>query len=177
MSRQPRIISIIGPESTGKTTLAKQLAEHLSAALVHEFAREFLTELGRPYGQADLLTIAEGQWAAEQQALAYDNPTVVCDTDLTVIKVWSDAKYNATDPTIIDLMHRQPERLHLLMRPDIVWEPDPLRENPDDRDELFERYLLLLDDLNADYAIVDGLGEARFANALRILGEVAVSGR
>ncbi|MCF8258435.1 MAG: AAA family ATPase [Flavobacteriales bacterium] len=169
MAISPQIIAIVGPESTGKTTLAHQLADHFDAALVNEFSRSYLHALGTAYQQHDLVEIANGQFQLEREALATGRTTIVCDTDLIVIKVWSEVKYGHLDDRIPLLLKQQPARIHLLARPDIAWEADPLRENPYDRDMLFEKYERVLQEMGASYGVVSGLGEARFRNALTAL--------
>lgn len=169
MEGTTRIIALVGPESTGKTTLANRLADHLNAPLVEEFARDYLTERNGVYSQQDLVAIAEGQFRKEQEVLRSGSPIIVCDTDLTVIKIWSDAKYSSTDPQIHDLLHQQPQRLFLLARPDIPWVPDPLRENPYDREDLFTEYERLLKEVGAEYAVVEGDGERRWEKVLEAI--------
>lgn len=165
----PHIIAIIGPESTGKTTLAQQLATHFNGALVREYAREFLGNYGHSYREDDLAIIAQKQFDLEQQAIASGRSIVVCDTDLLVIKVWSEVRYNRTAPSIDSLIAQQPPRLHLLTLPDLPWEYDPLRENPDDRDGLFDHYQRILTKMDNPFLIVGGMGENRLNNALKAL--------
>lgn len=164
---KPLIISIIGPESTGKTTLARQLSKRYNAVLVKEFAREYLTSLERPYSQQDLDRIALGQNNFEHVAINSSSPVIVCDTDLNVIKIWSEVKYGNASPFILELLEKMPDRLYLLLRPDIRWDPDPLRENPDDREMLFERYVSRMEELGAAHFIVDGYGKDRWRNAVK----------
>jgi nicotinamide riboside kinase len=108
-------IIITGPESCGKTTLARQLAAHFHIPLVEEYARHFFEKKQTPqYNEADLLTIAEGQFAAEKQAetalltqfaskQASNLPNLIlCDTDLLTIKIWAEEKYGRCDEWIID---------------------------------------------------------------------------
>lgn len=160
------IIAVVGPESTGKTALAYELGKRLNAPVVPEYAREYLTVRGGNYTKEDLDRIAKGQFDAEQQQLKEEHPVVICDTDLSVIKIWSDAKYGNTSDGITAMIALQPQRFLLLMQPDLPWEPDPLRENPNDRDELFDRYVAFLDGIGASYAIVSGEGEKRLKNAM-----------
>ena len=61
---KPFIITIVGPESSGKTTLARQLAADLGCPWVPEYAREYLDGLGRTYEEDDLQIIARGQLEA-----------------------------------------------------------------------------------------------------------------
>jgi NadR type nicotinamide-nucleotide adenylyltransferase len=160
------IIAIVGPESSGKTALASELGKRLHAPVVPEYAREYLTVRGGSYAKEDLDHIAKGQFDAEQRLLQEEHPVVICDTDLSVIKIWSDTKYGNTSAGITALLAGQPERFLLLMQPDLPWEPDPLRENPNDRDELFDRYVEFLDETGASYAVVGGEGEKRLKNAM-----------
>lgn len=123
-------IVIIGPESTGKSTLSAQLAAHYQTVWVPEFARGYLETLGRPYEQEDLLRIAEGQLKLEDEQAAKAERLMICDTDLQVIKVWSEAKYGDCDPRILELIASRQYDMYLLTYIDIAWEDDPLREHP-----------------------------------------------
>ena len=91
---------------------------------------------------------------------------LVCDTDLLVIRVWWEEKIGALPEELIELQTLASSRAYLLTRPDLPWEPDPLRENPTDRPRLYGRYLSLLDRSPHSYAIVEGTGDDRFENAL-----------
>ncbi|MCF6401860.1 ATP-binding protein [Chitinophaga filiformis] len=124
-------VVVIGPESTGKSTLSDQLAAHYQTVWVPEYARQYLEELPRPYEQHDLLTIAAGQLALEDKLAAQANRLLICDTDLHVIKVWSEHKYGACDPRILEQIATRPYNLYLLTYIDIPWEEDPQREYPD----------------------------------------------
>lgn len=124
-------VVVIGPESTGKSTLSEQLAAHYQTVWAPEFARQYLEELPRPYEQQDLLTIAEGQLALEDRLAKQANRLLVCDTDLHVIKVWSEHKYGTCDPRILERIATRPYHLYLLTYIDIPWEEDPQREYPD----------------------------------------------
>jgi NadR type nicotinamide-nucleotide adenylyltransferase len=172
--RPQLIISIIGPESTGKTTLARQLSKRFDAPLVKEFARDFLTTLGRTYTQKDLDDIAIGQHTCEHQTLMSNAPVIVCDTDLQVIRMWSEVKYGSMSPQIAELVNNMPDRLYLLSRPDIRWDPDPLRESPNDREMLFDRYLHRMIELDARYIIVEGYGKDRWRNAVKGIEMIGV---
>ena len=128
MEKAVKHIVITGPESSGKTTLTKALAKELNMGYTEEYAREYLNNNSN-YSQKDLLLIAQGQLLEEKANL---NPTAIHDTDLITIKIWSEYKYNYCDPWIINQIEQQKSenRLYLLCKPDIIWEIDPLRENP-----------------------------------------------
>ena len=144
-------IVITGPESSGKTTLCNDIASHFKLSQSKEYARTYLKKKTMNIMQEDLLRIAKGQLNSEK-----DN--IVLDTDLITIKIWSEYKFGNCDTWILDKIEEQKNeiRLYLLCKPDIPWESDPLRENPNDRMELFEIYKMELDNLEHNYYIVEG---------------------
>jgi NadR type nicotinamide-nucleotide adenylyltransferase len=170
-------VVILGPESTGKSTLARKLAAHFHTRFVPEFARGYIDQLQRPYNEEDLLKIAEGQIKSEDEieeiAIEEGLSYLFYDTDLTVIKIWSEYKYNRLDPWILDQIHLRRYDYYLLTYPDLEWEPDPQRENQDDRYELFNLYLKDLKSRNLSFSIIDGVGEARFKKALEIISSIS----
>lgn len=149
-------IAIVGPESTGKSTLSKSLAEYYQTLWSEEYAREYLTELVRPYKQSDLLEIAAGQLELANKAKQKANGIVFHDTDLLVIKVWSEFKFGDCDPWIIEQYELNKADLYLLTDTDIPYEDDPLRENPSQRGELFEIYEQELIKSEANYQVIKG---------------------
>lgn len=161
----PKKIAIVGPESTGKSVLSEKLAKHYQTEWVQEYAREYLEGLGRPYMREDLAEIAKGQLAAEDALIGKANRLLVCDTNLVVIKIWSDVKYGECDQWIVDEMESRHYDLHLLMNIDLPWEYDPLREHPETRDFLFEKYEAELKRLASPYAIIGGDYRQRFERA------------
>lgn len=124
-------VVVIGPESTGKSTLSEKLAAHFNTVWTPEYAREYLEQLNRPYEEHDLLEIAAGQAALERQRAMNANKVLICDTDLYVIKVWSEHKYGRCDPRILNQIAQQQCDLYLLTYVDLPWEEDPQREYPD----------------------------------------------
>ena len=124
-------IAIIGPESTGKSTLSEAMAEALHTVWVPEYAREYLKMIDRPYIEDDLVQIARGQVASEDKAASGATHYLVCDTDLNVVKVWSEHKYGQCHPWILEEIASRKYDLYLLTDIDIPWEHDPMREHPD----------------------------------------------
>ena len=159
------LIVVTGPESSGKSALARWLARTRSAALVDEYAREYFES--RPPGRydgSDLLAIAQAQQAAEARAVRLARPgqCVIADTDHTVVEIWWSERLGASTAPLDALRQRAPRpRAYLLCRPDLPWEPDPLRENPTDRDRLFQRYLALLLQRGERFRVVWGTGAER----------------
>ena len=151
-------IIITGPESSGKTTLSKQISKYFKVPLVEEYARKYIQQLNRKYNESDLLKIAHKQYELEKEK----NTPIICDTDLITIKIWSEYRYKRCDNWILEKIKKQKQenRTYLLCFPDIIWKKDPQRENPNDREELFAIYKQLLDSLEHNYYIIQG--EDRF---------------
>ena len=144
-------IIVTGPESSGKTTLCKQLSTHFNIPFTKEFARHYINSLERGYTQNDLVSIAKGQLECE---FNYD----LLDTDLITIKIWSEYKYGSCDKWILTQIEKQKseKRFYLLCKPDIAWQADNQRENPNNRMELFKIYKQELESLGHTYFIVEG---------------------
>lgn len=169
-----RILVTTGPESSGKTTLARDLSRQLQAPLVLEASRDYLQELharqpGSSYRQQDLLEIARLQWQREQSALAGRPSLLVCDTDLLVIVVWSEVKYGHCEPALQELFAeslRAAPRHYLLCDHHIPWEPDPLREHPHAREQLHRHYREALARFALPVTQVSGNPQQRVQQAL-----------
>jgi NadR type nicotinamide-nucleotide adenylyltransferase len=164
-----RKIAITGPESTGKSILAEQLALHYQTAWVPEFAREYLELLGKPYQEKDILHIAQGQLSSEESKISMASGYLFCDTELLVTKIWSEVKYHRCDPWILDAMRSHRYDLYLLCDIDLPWQFDPLREHPDQRQYLYDLYFNELKTRNYPFALVHGTGADRLANAVEII--------
>jgi NadR type nicotinamide-nucleotide adenylyltransferase len=162
-------VVITGPESTGKSALSAELAKRLNTIYVPEIARNYLENLNRNYTEEDLLKIAIEQCAAEDSAAQYKPELLICDTDMLVMKIWSEVKYGRVHPFILDQYRRRTYQLTLLMNVDIPWEEDPLREHPLERQNLFEQYEKQLIDRQSTFEIISGTGSARTENALAAL--------
>lgn len=154
-------MAVTGPESTGKTELAKALAEHFGTIWVPDYSREYLNELKRPYTYIDILAIAKGQHEKEQEMLDNANRIIFCDTEFIVNKIWCDEKYGKCHSWILEMIDKHPHDLYLLCDSDLPWEDDPLRENPHDRDRLLKRYKQELESRKLPYALIRGQGTAR----------------
>lgn len=133
-------VVVVGPECTGKSDLSAFLAGHFRTTWVPEYARGYVGNLTRPYVQHDLLTIAHGQLRLEDEWIQDANEVLICDTNLYVIKVWSEFKFGSCDPEILRTITTRKYDLYLLTYVDIPWEADPLREHPGERERLFEIY-------------------------------------
>jgi NadR type nicotinamide-nucleotide adenylyltransferase len=169
MSKKIIRVAVTGPESTGKTWLAKKLAEHFNTVWVPEFAREYLKKNGNNYNYNDILNISKGQKKLELQLLHKANGYIFSDTDPLVTKIWSEIVFGKCDLWIINEIKENPYDLYLLCYPDLLWEEDPLRENPNDRDKLFEIYKNEMENNNLNFNIVKGFGENRLKNAVNFV--------
>ena len=162
-------IAITGPESTGKSELAKQLAEHYNTVWVPEYARDYLKNTGGKYKKEDILKIAQGQLKLENEMAAKANEYLFCDTDLFVTKVWSEYKFGTCDGWILEKILTHQYDLHLLMDIDLEWKEDPLRENPDERQKLFDIYLEELTRYKYPFFIINGKGRERTEAAIQVI--------
>ena len=159
--------AITGPESSGKTTLAKELALRNDGVWIPEFAREYLENLPYDYQLEDLDIIAKGQldlWNKSTRS----NLTFF-DTEMLVMKIWSEFKYNSCSAFILTALENQSFDHYFLCRPDIEWEEDPLREHPEKREELFELYLNELIERKLPFTLVEGDLETRIRACQRVI--------
>jgi NadR type nicotinamide-nucleotide adenylyltransferase len=140
-------IVVLGPESTGKSTLCKELANYFQTVWVPEYARTYLLEKENHYTIDDLKKIAIGQLNSEDEIIATTIASIpkkpdeklhpiFIDTDLYVIKVWSEFVFNSCDNSILTSIATRKYDLYLLCYPDLPWVPDPLREHPDEKERL-----------------------------------------
>jgi NadR type nicotinamide-nucleotide adenylyltransferase len=164
-------IAITGPESTGKSALARQLALHYQTSWVPEVARDYLTHLGRNYIFEDIVEISKKQLEMENSMAAKANDFLFCDTDFLVIRIWSKFKYGKCDSWVEDKINNHRYDLYLLCDIDLPWADDPLREHPDNRNELFEMYRQEIENLKVNYKVISGIGGQRLRNAILAVEE------
>ncbi len=177
-------IVIIGPESTGKSTLCKKLADHYHTLWVPEYAREYLENHGPEYSYEDLYDIAIGQLQLEDEGLsklqntdskhsAFTNhhSSLFIDTDMYVMKVWSEFVFNKCDNWILNRIAERKYDLYLLCDVDLPWVKDDLREYPDVkvRKKLFHFYKDLLVNQEIPWITVSGDYDERFSKATNFI--------
>jgi nicotinamide riboside kinase len=169
-----RIIAITGPESSGKSTLAENLlaAWGDTAVLIPEYARQYLTARGHgySYSKKDVTEIARRQHEHITQGRVSGASIVICDTDYLVLHIWMIEVFGASFRELEKWMEEAAFHHVLLCRPDLAWIPDPLRENPNDRHRLFERYQSELNKMGTQYTIIEGQGDARIRKAADAIG-------
>jgi NadR type nicotinamide-nucleotide adenylyltransferase len=149
-------IVVIGPESTGKSTLCEQLADHYKTEWVPEYARQYLLKLGRPYNYNDLLIIAKGQLDLEDRICFSSKKSIIfIDTDMYVMKVWCEFVFGKCHSFILDEIVKRRYERYLLCNTDLPWVADELREYPDleSREQLYHMYRDLM--INQDTSWVE----------------------
>jgi nicotinamide riboside kinase len=194
-------IVAIGPESTGKSSLCKQLAEHYNTVWCPEYAREYLTVHGMNYTYNDLLTIAKEQIKLEEKyesgvrssesgvesltahgsRLTTDNSSLITphsllfiDTDMYVMKVWCEFVFGKCHPFILEQIGKRKYDLYLLCNIDLPWVRDELREYPHDepRQELYKIYKEIMQNQTVPWAEIDGNYEQRLQKAIGAVGNI-----
>ncbi|MFI0491270.1 DUF4301 family protein [Flavobacterium sp.] len=169
-------IALFGPESTGKTTLAIQLAEHFKTAWVPEFARDYLQEKWDKTGQIcdidDMLPIAYGQVKLENELLSTANKFLFCDTNLLVTKVFSEVYYNFCEPKLHKVALEHEYDLFFLTDIDVPWEKDDLRDKPEGRESVFEVFKQTLIDNNKPFIKLSGDKDSRLHHAISIINDL-----
>jgi len=175
-------IVVLGPESTGKSTLCEALAKHYGVVDCKEYARQYLNENGTKYNFEDLLTIAKGQLTLEQKAIdkaeqlliETSKNKIIIDTNMYVMKVWCEYVFNNCHTYILDEINNRNYDLYLLCDIDLPWSADEMREYPDEkpRQELFAIYKDILINQNTPWGIVSGAGDERTQNAIKLINKV-----
>jgi NadR type nicotinamide-nucleotide adenylyltransferase len=154
-------VAVIGPECTGKSELSEFLAGYFHTEWVPEYARGYINNLVRPYEQHDLIAIAHGQIRLEDEWIRDSNSVLICDTNLYVIKIWSEFKFGTCDKTILEQIATRKYDLYLLTSIDLPWEDDPLREHPHKREQLYEIYLNEMKNQPVPFVEIKGERELR----------------
>ena len=159
-------IAVVGPESTGKSTMSAHLAEHYNTVWVPEYARGYCEKLTEPPTWQDEINMFYGQIALEKELLPKANKILICDTTFITVKIWSDEIFGKSPQEVLDELPKHPYNLYLLLDIDLPWEDDPLRDFPHKRDHFMEVWKKELDELNANYVLISGTGPERYESAV-----------
>jgi NadR type nicotinamide-nucleotide adenylyltransferase len=172
-------IVIIGPESTGKSTLCEALANHYQTIWCKEYAREYLLKNGTDYSYEDLLTVAKGQLRLEEEAiqkmkLQTNSNKLIIDTDMQVMKVWCEFVFGKCHNLILQEAAIRNYDMYLLCNVDLPWTKDELREYPDVviREKLFYHYKDIAINSGVPWALVSGTGKERLQSAINAIDKL-----
>ncbi|PWB24214.1 DUF4301 family protein [Flavobacterium sp. HTF] len=172
-------IALFGPESTGKTTLAKQLADYYETEWVPEFARDYLQEKWEENQHIcvadDMLPIAFGQTALENEKLDTAKKYLFCDTNLMVTKVFSEIYYGFCDPLLDEAASQHEYDLVFLTDIDVPWEKDDIRDTPDGRETVFSTFKETLINTQKPFITLSGNKESRLAQAVSIIDNLTIA--
>ena len=172
MNKLVKKIAIVGPESTGKSTMSQLLAKHYGVSWVPEYARYYCEHLTAPYTLQDEVNMFYGQIALEDAILVTtESDFIICDTTFVTVKIWSDEMLGETPRVVLDALPKKPYDLYLLMDIDLPWQDDPLRDFPNQREYFMEVWHQELKALDAKYRVIGGLGNQRVAHAIKAIDE------
>ena len=163
-------VGIIGPESTGKSSLGQYLAKRYGATYVPEYARDYVASLHRPYTYDDVCHIARKQIEQIKEVISGKweaSDIIFFDTELIVTRVWFDYVYGTAPDWLLSAMQQYKMDTYLLTYPDIPWIPDPTRENGSDemRLQLFHRYEQEIQALDVPYYIIRHTDDLEFSES------------
>ena len=165
---ESRKIVITGPESSGKTTLFEQINTLSGFNFIPEYSRTYLEKIKRPYHYNDILQIAN-YYVNELKSASQNKLSVISDTDLLTLQIWCEFKYKKCHPFIMENLKINPPDLYLICSPNIPWEFDPQRENPNDRIELYNIHLDKIKEMGISFEIIEGDLSKRLNQAKIIL--------
>lgn len=164
-------IALTGTESTGKTILTMQLAQHYQTVFVPDYSRNYIANLSRTYDYSDVLEIAKGIIAQEAKMLALAKEMLFSDNDLINIKIWLQYYQWEVPDWLEEAIVKNKPDLYLLCDVDIPWVADGQRSNPHDREKLFSRFSKELKAVNANFRLVAGEGDERLQSAITSVDE------
>ena len=191
MEQKPLIkVAVIGPESTGKSTLCELLAQYYNTQWCPEFAREFLLTHGTDYSYDDLLYIAKGQLAMEDEYIqstvdgpqstdnspfiTHHSPLLFIDTEMYVMKVWCEFVFGKCHRWVLDQIIERKYDLYLLCNTDLPWVKDELREYPDlkTRDRLYHIYKDIMINQSTPWVDISGDHNERSQKAIKAVNKI-----
>lgn len=170
-------VVLFGPESTGKTTLSRQLARYYNSVWVPEYAREYLQNKWNNERKTcepdDLLPIAKGQMKLENKLAKKTDTVLICDTDLLETKVYSEAYYlGSCDPILEKYALKNTYNLYFLTYIDTPWEADDLRDKPNNREDMFYAFQEALIKNNRSYVLLKGSKKERLEKAIKHINKL-----
>ncbi len=165
-----KVFTLIGAESTGKTTLARQLAEKFNCPWIPEYARFYVEQIKLDYSYNDVVNIAKAQIWLWQESLSTNPAILIQDTDLIITKIWFEEVFHKIPDWIDGYIEKMLPTAYLFCETDLPWQPDPVRENPgEQREYLSERYKKEIRKFKAKMHIITGKGQQRLSNAVEFI--------
>ena len=164
-----KVICVYGPESTGKSTLTRQLAQHYHMPYVEEFAKKVIDEKNGDIRYEDMETIVKGHHEAITEAMQQDTPLLFVDTDAIISKLWSNELFGKEFPVIEEYIAKQRFDYYLLLDIDLPWVNDIHRYRPNDREIFFRKCEEQLVMRGKRYAVIHGKGKQRLKNAIAVV--------
>ncbi len=158
-------IVLTGPESSGKTTLTRALAERFHFPCAFEHARLYLEKHGPHYDCDTVHDIARGHLLHQVQQVPATVSMAFFDTDLQNFLIWCEVAFARCEPWLREAAAAEKDHVYLICQPDLPWEYDPLREAPEGREELFEKHLAAVRATGREYRIISGSGRERISRA------------
>ena len=172
MINQTQLIVLCGPESTGKSDLSHFLSSKFQVPEIQEIARTYIESKQYEYLYEDVEAIAKLQIESLENLLKEQPKAIILDTWLIITKVWFEVVYQKEPEWLDKALRTYPIDHYLLCEPDLPWEPDPVRENPNRREELFNRYEALINQFGFTYTKISGLGDDRRQRAAEIVKNI-----
>lgn len=163
-------IAIIGPESTGKTTLCQQLASCFNTVWVPEYAREFFNQKNITACLLnDLETIAHKQLQLEDELLKQARRFLFCDTNLITLKIWAQLEFGKVPAFIEEQIKKRHYDFYLISNNEVAWEADTQRQNKFDREKILELNVAEVEKVGPPYMIISGKGVERLSGVVERL--------
>ena len=155
-------VAVVGPESTGKSTISKYLSQRFNTVCVPEYSRYYCANLQRQYTLQDELNMFYGQLALEDALTPLSiNNLLITDTTILTVKIWSDHLFKRTPKEVLEEINSRQYDLYLLMDIDLPWQDDPLRDFPDQREYFMKVWQTELEAIDANYILISGTGKLR----------------
>ncbi len=171
MNKTIKKIAIVGPESTGKSTISQALAKHYNVPWVPEYARYYCAALTEECTLQDEINMFHGQVALEESILATaETDFIICDTTFLTVKIWSDEILGEAPQVVLDALETRTYQFYVLLDIDLPWQEDPLRDFPHLREHFMNIWHKELKALNANYTVVGGI-ENRLKNVIKAIDQ------
>ncbi len=167
MSEPAKRVCLLGAESTGKTTLARGLADAYATVWNPEYGRPY-TEIGRPqdapWTSWELTHIARIHCWYEDFLAGFADAVLFCDTDAFTTALFHETYLGSVTHAFDDLVERGYD-LFLVCGLDVPWSHDGIREFETRRAWMHERYVERARASGSPWLVVEGLPETRLATA------------